>query len=588
MCGSRLSVREKVKKCRLCYVSVGFFLISKVELVYLLWSKLISFPSKSEFASAWKILLNLPEDFAHHDRFVCSKHFADKDFYKGKKCFYQILFIIVILSIDSNGCWRRSFAAMPKKCAGSSFPPSASASSTTIKISIVPDDAKRLKIEKQVIEEGELLPAIAENTEKTSTLDHLISGSLPLSQQSKTTVSSGQSQPLSQSSLYDPEYTEDNAFDDSSDASDSASCFSGKKFNPVDENCASVLISQSKYIVFEECLLELFVVCRELGCGAAIDFVQKTVQGTAVSVKWKCERNHKGTWSAQPELKKRTKAGNILIPAAVVLCGLTYSRISELFELLNMPFISSSSYYDQQKLYIYQAVKNAWEVERNLTLDMLRVQEELDPQISHAFIGDGQADSPGHSAEFLSYTIMSASLGRVVSLKIVSAAEVDLKSPNMERLACARAIDELLNEEIEMEIFSSDRHPQIIALIRDYIEKGQIGRHSFDPFHVIKSGVSKKLAEAAKNSDMVSLREWKDSVVKHAWYSLEHSQGNPDIARDLWSSIIYHVIDQHVFDSKTLKYCLHPPLDQERHQQIKWMDKDSQAYEELKKVKNLV
>lgn len=105
----------------------------------------------------------------------------------------------------------------------------------------------------------------------------------------------------------------------------------------------------------------------------------------------------------------------------------------------------------------------------------------MDPSISHAFLGDGQADSPGHSAEFLTYGAMAASLERVLSIQIVSAGEVELKSPKMERLACCRAIDELLHENISIGIFAKDRHPQIIALIREYVEKRQIGWHSFDP-----------------------------------------------------------------------------------------------------------
>jgi hypothetical protein len=283
-------------------------------------------------------------------------------------------------------------------------------------------------------------------------------------------------------------------------------------------------------------------------------------------------------------MKKETKAGNVLLPAAIIVCGLTYARVAELFALLNIPFISSSYYHENQKQYVYEAVKNAWEDERKFSLNLLRLSEEMDPQLTHAFFADGQADSPGHSAEFLTYNVMSAAFGRVVAIQVVSAGEVDKKSPNMERLACQRAVDELLREEISISIFATDRHPQIIALLRKYVEEGKIGRHSFDPYHVIKGGISKKISEAVKNGGMELLAEWKDSIINHAWWSLSQSKGNAEFARDIWSSIVYHIVDEHQFQTETLKRCLHDPLDPSDCRKKNWMIKDSPEHKTLIEV----
>lgn len=451
-----------------------------------------------------------------------------------------------------------------------------SASTSSIKISF--DSAKRVKVERvPSVEAGEAIPAVG--------ISALIAN-LPLSQPSVSLSNSpGASQSISQKSVFESEF---NASDAEklmgSDCSQSPASFSSQKFDPAAENCSDVLLEQQKFIVFEQCLTDLFAICRVQGCGAPIDLVEKTIEGSAVTAKWRCVKLHSGKWCSQPKLKKQTKAGNILLPAAITVCGLTYARVAELFSLLNIPLISSTYYYENQKQYVYEAVKNAWEAERKFSLNLLQLSEEMDPQITHAFFADGQADSPGHCAEYLTYNVMSAAFGRVVGIQIVSAGEVDLKSTNMERLACQRAVDELLREGIAIGIFATDRHPQIIALLRKYVEDGKIGRHSFDPYHVIKGGVSKKISEAVKNGGMELLAEWKDSIVNHAWWSLSQSKGNAEFARDIWSSIIYHVVDEHQFQTETLKRCLHEPLDPFDCRKKNWMEKDSPEHQTLKEV----
>ena len=159
-----------------------------------------------------------------------------------------------------------------------------------------------------------------------------------------------------------------------------------------------------------------------------------------------------------------------------------------------------------------------------------------------------------------------------------------MKSPNMERLACERAIDELLGEGIPIGIYATDRHPQVIALVRKYVETGRIGRHSFDPYHVIKGGISKKISEAAKKSGMELLADWKESVINHAWWSLSECGGNAELARDLWISVIHHVVNEHIFQTKTIKRCMHEPLDESERKTKKWMKKDSAEHQALKEV----
>ena len=58
--------------------------------------------------------------------------------------------------------------------------------------------------------------------------------------------------------------------------------------------------------------------------------------------------------------------------------------------------------------------------------------------------GDGRNDSPGHSAQWCTYSLFDTASKKIVALKIVEAREVDLKSPNMEKVGLIAALDEVM------------------------------------------------------------------------------------------------------------------------------------------------
>jgi len=60
--------------------------------------------------------------------------------------------------------------------------------------------------------------------------------------------------------------------------------------------------------------------------------------------------------------------------------------------------------------------------------------------------GDGQSDSPGHSAKYLTYFLMlSGQEEYIIHIECLDKREVGGKSPNMEREALKRAINYLKN-----------------------------------------------------------------------------------------------------------------------------------------------
>ena len=274
---------------------------------------------------------------------------------------------VFISYTDANNRWTRLDTALPlnlrQRAARAAYehagqPPS---SISTIKISF--DSAKRVKLERLSDETEGAMPADVIGKIATE----------PLSQSSLSSTS--ESHVFSQNSAFDPEFKlSDTEILLDSDYAEAPANFCEQKFDPSSENCFDALMMQQKLVVFEENLKELFTVCRIQGCGAPIDFLEKSLKGSAITVKWRCEKLHAGKWCSQPKVKKFVKAGNILIPAAVTVCGLTYARVAELFELLRIPFVSSSYFYDHQRQYVYHAVKDAWEAERKTTLDLLRLR----------------------------------------------------------------------------------------------------------------------------------------------------------------------------------------------------------------------
>ena len=91
-----------------------------------------------------------------------------------------------------------------------------------------------------------------------------------------------------------------------------------------------------KFIVFEPQLLSLF--CRCHSCGQEIKLETSTV-GTMLVVSGTCPDGHEVKWQSQPMIKGMA-AGNLLLSAAILLCGLTFTGIANLADVLNLVVLS--------------------------------------------------------------------------------------------------------------------------------------------------------------------------------------------------------------------------------------------------------
>ena len=94
-------------------------------------------------------------------------------------------------------------------------------------------------------------------------------------------------------------------------------------------------------------------------------------------------------------------AGNLLVPAAILFSGSTFTGFSSMAEILNLPMVSESYFYKIQKEYLYPVVHSTYLLQQEAVLAFLK-DEGLH------LSGDGRCDSPGYSAKYCTYSIMDS------------------------------------------------------------------------------------------------------------------------------------------------------------------------------------
>ena len=85
---------------------------------------------------------------------------------------------------------------------------------------------------------------------------------------------------------------------------------------------------------------------------------------------------------------------NLQSVAATLLSGNNFGKVSRFAEFLGLSFLSKSTFYQMQRLYLFPAVEEWWSW----------MQGELLKEFSNQKVvvgGDGQCDSPGFTAKNL-------------------------------------------------------------------------------------------------------------------------------------------------------------------------------------------
>ena len=200
--------------------------------------------------------------------------------------------------------------------------------------------------------------------------------------------------------------------------------------------------------------------------------------------------------------------------------------------------------------------------------------------------GDGRCDSPGHCAKYGTYSLMECESGCVVAFSVCTTANPNIKNSNaMEPMGLRNCLEEVKKAKIDVGILSTDRHVTIRKILRK--EYPEI-IHQFDVWHLVKS-ITKRLCALAKAKGTAVLSEWITSITNHFWWSAMSCNGDVDLLREKWESLIYHAAGIHSWKDKQIFHaCEHAPL---TDCNTKWLKVGSAAHDALTKVvkdKNLI
>ena len=224
-------------------------------------------------------------------------------------------------------------------------------------------------------------------------------------------------------------------------------------------------IESEKCIVFTDTIMTLLKtlhgdICKRKDCGRELEY-RKTYVGTCLVVSWKCDAGHfGGRWAAQPTCKN-VRAGNLCLASSLLFSGNSFTKVGMMFKFCNIQYFSHTLFYQYQSLYIAPTVNDFWEQQKN------KLWEE---RAGKAIIlsGDGRNDSPGHSAQYCTYSLADMNDNAILQMNIVDVREAGGKSNNMERIGFERAMDKLLTSSMSLAEVVTDGHLEIGALMSKY------------------------------------------------------------------------------------------------------------------------
>ncbi|ROL51087.1 hypothetical protein DPX16_14618 [Anabarilius grahami] len=178
-------------------------------------------------------------------------------------------------------------------------------------------------------------------------------------------------------------------------------------------------------------------------------------------MEWTCPNGHiVWRWSSQPTVKYRMQAGDFMLATNILLSGSNYSKVALLFKF-NMGMVDSSTFYTIQDTYCVDTIKEVWNDKRAEIVHRLQNRDVV------IVAADGRMDSPGHCAQYCTYTAMENDSREIISIITIDKRETQRNSVIMEKEAFIQTVDMLLTEVKLVEV-CTDAHVQISALMSGF------------------------------------------------------------------------------------------------------------------------
>nr|XP_034316793.1 uncharacterized protein LOC105324442 isoform X2 [Crassostrea gigas] len=233
-------------------------------------------------------------------------------------------------------------------------------------------------------------------------------------------------------------------------------------------------------------------------------------------------------------------AGDLVFASAILLSGNNFQKISTLAKFLKLPILSSSSFHRIQKTYLVPSIDRFWIQKQESTLREFQNTDII-------VLGDGRMDSPGHCAQYCSYTFMEYTSKKILCITTMDKRSTDRKSTNLEKACFLRGMQFFKDKGIKVVEVVTDAHVQIASVMRkDFPDI----KHSFDVWHGTKN-LGKKLT------------------------------------KDVWYGMLHHIVNEHEwfvpFANSTVSTCQHGPLE-DGSQTKEYLKKGSAAHNALRQI----
>ncbi|CAH3025759.1 unnamed protein product [Porites evermanni] len=203
------------------------------------------------------------------------------------------------------------------------------------------------------------------------------------------------------------------------------------------------------------------------------------------------ELNKFSRWEERPSYKSELKlvqsmkvswdgdsllANDLRASASILFSGNNFEKIAKLADFLELSFISKTTYYRAQRIYLIPALTEWWKWQQG---EIFRGLQNKDLVVR----GDGQCDSPGFTAKNLCYYLMEMTTSYIIDVEEMEERQVDMRSANMEKEALLKILRRLRDILHLVELVTDES-----ASIKKTMEtKFKDVFHSLDIWHKAKS-----------------------------------------------------------------------------------------------------
>ncbi|XP_052224091.1 uncharacterized protein LOC127839744 [Dreissena polymorpha] len=256
--------------------------------------------------------------------------------------------------------------------------------------------------------------------------------------------------------------------------------------------------------------------------------------GSALYLKWVCGGGHiLNRWCAQPVLNRRLHGGDLMFALSTLTSGNNFGKLALWAKHMNFKIMSSTSFHKIQRTYLISTVDEYWEKQQREVLSSFEGHKLI-------VMGDGRNDSPGHSAQYCSYTMMEYDSKKFLTLRTLDKRSTDRKSTNMEKVGLEQAIQELTDNNIAVEEVVTDAHLGIGSIMK---KKDPEIKHSHDIWHAAKN-LGKRLGKIVKKKANQILIPWLKDIVNHFWFACSKADSYEEFL-SIWRGVLHHITNKH-------------------------------------------